>query len=75
MPKEFKTQTDEEKKETLRLLTMSKNYTRELVKKIKTLENTQSQDNNPDRFDSELKKLAAQHLLISTEMNKFSFKL
>ena len=74
LPKDFKSQTVEEKKDTIQLLTIAKNYTRELARQIKELELEQINTQEPDRFDSEIKKIAAQHLLISTEMNKFNFE-
>ena len=73
LPKDFKKQTLEQKRDTIQLMTIAKNYTRELSKQIKDCEKDMVANKEPERFDSEVKKLAAQHLLISTEMNKFNF--
>lgn len=73
LPKDFKSQTIEEKRDTVQLLTIARNQTRILSKQIKDLEVSRMKTKEKDRFDSDIKKLAAQHLLISTEMNKFTF--
>ena len=64
LPKDFKKQTIEEKRDTVQLLTIARNQTRVLSQQIRELEISYTNAKEKDRFDSDIKKLAAQHLLI-----------
>lgn len=73
LPKEFTMQTLETKRKIVQALRVGKSTTTDLNSKIRVLEKQKFSSSKPQKFETEIKRLSAQLLIISNEMKKFVF--
>ncbi|EAY00136.1 hypothetical protein TVAG_330650 [Trichomonas vaginalis G3] len=73
LPKNFREQTLKDKIKITRALITAKNNTAEIARKIKDIQISRNSLRKKEPFDSDVKQLAAHHLLLANEMHKFEF--
>lgn len=73
LPKNIREQPLKDKINITKALIKAKNNTSEIAKKIREIQISRNGVRQRDAFDSDLKQLAAHHLLIANEMHKFEF--
>lgn len=72
-PKEFGTQTIVEKRRTVQALTTAKATVADLTARIKNLQYQKFASSEPRKFEAEIRRLATHRLILSNEMQKFTF--